>query len=65
MEVGMKTSMVGVKEGEACAWERRVSACSTSPGYHPVTLPQSGARPKVDLFPSGASGDFLRDDVYL
>ena len=58
MEVGMKTSMVGVKEGEACAWERRVSACSTSPGYHPVTLPltlpQSGARPKVDLCVSGA-----------
>ena len=54
MEVGMKTSMVGVKEGEACAWERRVSACSTSPGYHPATLPQSRARPKVDLCASGA-----------
>ena len=52
--VGMQTSMVGVKEGEAYAWERRVSACSTSPGYHPVTLPKSGARPKADLCASGA-----------
>ena len=60
MEVGMKTSMVGVKEGEACAWERRVSACSTSPGYHPVTLPQSGARPKVDLCASGAKKALAR-----
>ena len=58
----MKTSMVGVKEGEACAWERRVSACSTSPGYHPVTLPQSGARPKADLCASGAKKRFGRDD---
>ena len=31
-----------------------MSACSTSPGYHPVTLPQSGARPKADLCASGA-----------
>ena len=58
----MKTSMVGVKEGEACAWEKRVSACSTSPGYHPVTLPQSGARPKADLCASGAKKRFGRDD---
>ena len=54
-----------MKEGEACAWERRVSACSTSPGYHPVTLPPPHARPRVDLCASGAKKGLRRDGGHM